>query len=310
MKKHNCRNTYISIVSGFLGSGKTTFLQEYMQYLLKTDEKITIIMNEFGTFDVDSLTFNNEVAINALVNGCVCCDLKADLVAQLKNIIADGQTTHIIIEATGIAHPLEIMMACQDPEVIHLISEVKMIGILDASRFLHRHRYSLTTVELMEEQLAYSSTIIINKMDLINDQEQKKLSAELTQINPQATTCYTTFGQLDITTFNNIKHVDNMKSPAKHAHHHGIKSMQYTFSGPIDRQLVYQFILKLPQNVFRLKGFVRFRDCADVIYEFQYAHGLPSYGEVDKEVPLTIVIIGEHIDVERLRNNLDMLQFT
>ena len=70
-------------------------------------------------------------------------------------------------------HPLEIMMACQDPEVIHLISEVKMIGILDASRFLHRHRYSLTTVELMEEQLAYSSTIIINKMDLINDQEQK-----------------------------------------------------------------------------------------------------------------------------------------
>ena len=47
-----------------------------------------------------------------------------------------------------------------------------------------------------------------------------------------------------------------------------------------------------------------------MIYEFQYAHGLPSYGEVDKEVPLTIVIIGEHIDVERLRNNLDMLQFT
>ena len=58
-----------------------------MQYLLKTDEKITIIMNEFGTFDVDSLTFNNEVAINALVNGCVCCDLKADLVAQLKILL-------------------------------------------------------------------------------------------------------------------------------------------------------------------------------------------------------------------------------
>ena len=62
--------------------------------------------------------------------------------------------------------------------------------------------------------------------------------------------------------------------------------------------------------MFSFERFCPFRDCADVIYEFQYAHGLPSYGEVDKEVPLTIVIIGEHIDVERLRNNLDMLQFT
>ena len=69
-----------------LGSGKTTFLQVYAIFI-KTDEKITIIMNEFGTFDVDSLTFNNEVAINALVNGCVCCDLKADLVAQLKILL-------------------------------------------------------------------------------------------------------------------------------------------------------------------------------------------------------------------------------
>ena len=59
-------------------------------------------MNEFGTFDVDSLTFNNEVAINALVNGCVCCDLKADLVAQLK-ILLRMVKQHIIIEATGIA---------------------------------------------------------------------------------------------------------------------------------------------------------------------------------------------------------------
>lgn len=95
-----------------------------------------------------------------------------------------------------------------------------------------------------------------------------------------------------------------------HHHHHGIKSMTYTFTGPIDRQLFYQFIMKLPESVLRLKGYVSFRDQPNAIYEFQYAYGLPDYGIIGMHLPLTIVIIGETLDTNHIRNQLDMLQFT
>ena len=84
--------------------------------------------------------------------------------------------------------------------------------------------------------------------------------------------------------------------------------MQDTFTA-IDRQLFYQFIMRLPDSVLRLKGFVKFRDHR-VTYEFQYAMGLPDYGIIYKDVPMTIVIIGESLDTDRLRNQLDMIQFT
>ena len=88
-----------------------------------------------------------------------------------------------------------------------------------------------------------------------------------------------------------------------HVHHHNVQSMKYTFSTPIDRQLFYQFIMRLPDEVFRLKGFVKFKDQLDAIYEFQFSMGLPTYGITDREVPLTIVIIGEMLDTTRLKTN-------
>ncbi|WP_240595060.1 GTP-binding protein [Staphylococcus argensis] len=84
----------------------------------------------------------------------------------------------------------------------------------------------------------------------------------------------------------------------------------YTFTGPVHRQLFYQFILKLPSNVLRLKGYMRFRDMPETTYFFQYASGMPSYEIVEREASLTLVLIGEELDINRLRNQLDMLQFT
>lgn len=59
-----------------------------------------------------------------------------------------------------------------------------------------------------------------------------------------------------------------------------------------------------------MKGYVQFRDTPNETYEFQYAYGMPDYGVIDKDLPLTIVIIGEQLDVNRLKNKLDMIQFS
>ena len=66
-----------------------------------------------------------------------------------------------------------------------------------------------------------------------------------------------------------------------HVHHHNVQSMKYTFSAPIDGQLFYQFIMRLPDEVFRLKGFVKFKDHW-MQYTIQFSMGLPTYGITDR----------------------------
>ncbi|UMT78810.1 GTP-binding protein [Staphylococcus roterodami] len=312
MKNNKDEKIRISIINGFLGSGKTTLLTHYISELLKNDEKIKIIMNEFGSFDIDSNSISNEIEVYSLINGCVCCDLKQELVSELTAIALNGDVNHVIIEATGIAHPLELLIACQDPKLVSYFEKPTIIGVLDAKRFLNRHQYTDNTVSLMEDQLKLSDIVIINKIDLVTDDNIQIIKSQLYDICPGVMTYTTTFGHVPFNTLllkTKNKQLAN-ENHQHHHHHHGIKSMHYTFSGPIDRQLFYQFILKLPDSVLRLKGYVIFRDKPDAIYEFQYAYGLPDYGIVSMNVSLTIVIIGETLDTNQLRNQLDMLQFT
>ena len=297
----------ITIINGFLGSGKTTFLNNCIHQLLKKDEKITIIMNEFGSFDVDSLLIEEDITVKSLINGCVCCDLNNDLVLQLQSLIKEGVSQHILIESTGIAHPLEVFAACQDPTIVNDVEIPEIIGLVDALRFNNRMKYTAETNELMEEQIKYSDVIILNKMDLVTQVELENIKKQLVSINNKATIYVTTYSKLDDVVVKN-KSADINRHV--HIHHHNVQSMKYTFSTPIDRQLFYQFIMRLPDEVFRLKGFVKFKDQLDAIYEFQFSMGLPTYGITDREVPLTIVIIGEMLDTTRLKNQLEMIQFT
>lgn len=308
MRNNKDEKIKISIISGFLGSGKTTLLIHYISEILKTDEKVKVIMNEFGSLDVDGNHLSNIVDVRSILNGCVCCDLKIDLVNQIESLVQGNETDHIIIEATGIAHPIEIIMACQDPRIVEYVRQPQVIGVVDAERFINRMQYSESTMRLMEEQLEVSHILIVNKTDLISEDKQQQLKDELNLINAQVPIILTSYGKVNIDEISQFR--DDVVTTHTHSHHHGINSMQYTFSGPIDRQLFYQFILRLPDNVLRLKGYVQFRDTPNETYEFQYAYGMPDYGVIDKDLPLTIVIIGEQLDVNRLKNKLDMIQFS
>lgn len=308
MKNIKQPKTPITIVTGFLGSGKTTFLSNYVKYLLRKNENPSIIVNEYGNLDVDSAALSDDVEVASILNGCVCCDLQQDLIKQLKHFLNKSAMHHIIIEATGIAHPIEIIAACQDPEIVANVQTPMVIGLLDAPRFLTRTQYTHSTKQLMEEQLEVSHAIVVNKMDLLKSDAYDDLKA-IDKINSEAPKFYTTYADMHMDAFDTITNT-SLPTKKSHMHHHGINSVQYHFSGPIDRQLFYQFILRLPDNVLRLKGYVKFRDMPHETYEFQYAFGLPDYQIIDDEMPLTIVMIGEQIDENQIRNKLDMLQFT
>ena len=310
MKKRKNKEVRVTIITGFLGSGKTTFLNEYIKQLLNNDEKLAIILNEYGNFYVEDDIKQTQTKVYPILNGCVCCDSSTELIDQLMELTKDQSLTHIIIEATGIAQPLDIYTACLFPDLTDRLAVPTIIGVADAQGLLTMDEYSQDMSRLMSDQLAASHFIIINKTDLVEDYYLKHIDHLLSYSNTFAPRVYTSYGQVDLAQIEPVEHPEGTVDASYKTSHLGINSLVYTFTVPVHRQLFYQFILKLPSNILRLKGYMCFRDMPDATYFFQYASGVPSYEIVERDMPLTLVLIGEGLDLNRLRNQLDMLQFT
>ncbi|NHA43465.1 CobW family GTP-binding protein [Staphylococcus schleiferi] len=325
--------TRLTIVNGFLGSGKTTFLNHYMTQILKKDEKVALIVNEFVDFDVDSRILKDYNVKKSILQGCICCDLQHDLIAVLYQLSQqENNVDHIIIEATGIANPIDVLIACQDPLIAQAFENPEAICIVDSSRFLSRQNYSKQTLDLLEDQVRASQTIVINKVDLLtNDSDLKEIVEAIETIAPKSRVLISDHGQVQQTVIENTgaeytlpehahrhghhahhNHEHHHDGNHHHDHHHAhYTSLKYTFSSAISQAQLVQFILKLPENVLRLKGYVRLRESPNEMYLIQYAQGLPTIESVgDVDFPSSVVLIGEQLDEARLRNNLDVLQFS
>lgn len=294
----------IIIISGFLGSGKTTLLSQIIAQ--RGEKKIAILMNELGGFNVDSKVLGEETPYNELLNGCICCDLKSDVAIQINDLYHRHHPELIIIEATGVAHPVEIYDACTDPAVTNIAVVQNITTILDGPRFLKRHQFTQTTKRLMEEQVKYAHIVMINKQDLLTEDELSQIKAVIQQLNPKAITYVTSYCKIntELLSF----YGDRMNV---HAHfHHGIESIVYEFKGAIDARQFVDWLRNLPETILRVKGYIKFREQPDQVVLFQYAYGIPQYEEEMMQLPLKLVIIGESLNKQQLLNQLDMLQFS
>lgn len=102
------RKTPVVILSGFLGSGKTTLLARMLDYYAKRRIRPAVIMNEAGDVNLDGQLVNEEVPMREMLSGCICCTIRGDLGMEIRDLIADRSPDLILIEATGVANPMEI----------------------------------------------------------------------------------------------------------------------------------------------------------------------------------------------------------
>ncbi|MEJ7541713.1 CobW family GTP-binding protein [Staphylococcus intermedius] len=300
------------LIHGFLGSGKTTFLNHYMTQILKKDEKVALIVNEFGDFDVDSHLLSRFDVQQSALQGCICCDIQNELIAHLYELTSDAEVDYIIVEATGVANPIDILVACQDPLLAHAFSSIETIGLVDSVRFMKRHENTAQTKALMEDQIRASQTVLINKVDLIEDEAQLQVMIEeIKKLSPKSRIVLTQYGET-LKTIEKGANAQNIDVATFHSHTHAhYTSLQYNFDSPVAQEALVQFILRLPDNVLRLKGYIRLREQPEETFLIQYSEGLPSIESVGNlKLPTSIIIIGEQLDKAMLRNQLDMLQFT
>ena len=187
----------VNVVYGFLGAGKTTFIKYLMEYPPQ-DEKVVILVNEFGEVGVDGLLLADQKGLIAdvveLPSGCICCTLSADFRRQFMELHERFHPDRIIVEPTGVAMISQIMQILMAEDLRPLYTDSNLIHILDSSEFLDfikRQRH------FMENQLRRSSFVVLNKIDRVKPHMVELLIQSVKEINPVAEVFPTSFGQLD-----------------------------------------------------------------------------------------------------------------
>lgn len=174
----------VTIITGFLGSGKTTLLNHILsnQQGLKT----AVLVNEFGEIGID-----NELIISAdegnnmveLSNGCICCTINEGLVEAVTKILArEEKVERLIIETTGVADPLPVILTFVGTDFRDFTHLDAVITIVDAETFTPQHFES----EVALKQIAYGDILLLNKVDLVNKEQLTVLETYIASIKKKS----------------------------------------------------------------------------------------------------------------------------
>ncbi|MEJ7541542.1 CobW family GTP-binding protein [Staphylococcus intermedius] len=297
----------IVIVTGFLGGGKTSTLNYLIQDALDRDLKPAVIINEFGAKNVDAQLVTEDVKMALLTNGCICCDLKADVSQQLHELYLAHQPDIVLIECSGAAHPVEVFDACMTPVLAPYIQDLKMLGIIDAAAYDSRDALPETIQNLMDEQIRYCSHLIVNKIDLMESEQLLAVVQTLQQQYPDIPYILTRYGEI---TLQEIQSTAEYRiSERTSVHHHGhLSHLLYEFESPIQQSALIEGLKRL-KGVYRIKGFVYFKDY-ETPYVVQYLPGQLELKPCPIEMSPYLVVVGHDLNEEDIIETLDIVEFS
>ncbi len=262
----------VTLLTGCLGSGKTTLLN----YILTQShgKRIAVIENEFGEISVDrDLVVGADKDIFEMSNGCVCCSIKGDLIKTLNKLFERrDRFDSILIECTGLASPGPLAQAfIVEDEIENGLRLDSSTNIVDAKHFW-RH---LEDIDVSWEQIAVSNVILINKIDLVSNDELIAIENRIKEINPSASIYRTKNSQIDLDKIFDVKGFElkdaeelnklmNHESHEEHEHSGEISSVGIVLEGDIDieRFLMWLRMLGIMEgmDVFRSKGILSVPD--------------------------------------------------
>jgi len=179
-----------TVVSGMLGSGKTTFIG---QLLKESRERTVVLVNDFGALGIDGEIFS-AAGIEAveLPSGCVCCTLKFDLITTIARIRATFDPEHLVIEPSGVASPSGVLEALESAG----IRQVSVVGIVDATEFLELHEAEAFGT-FFRDQIVNADVILVNKIDLAGEETTRRTAAVIESLNPAAIVYSTVQAQIE-----------------------------------------------------------------------------------------------------------------
>ena len=204
----------VSLLCGFLGAGKTTLLKHILETKHSEDGfKCAVIVNDMAALNIDKSLIDQSAMIQsdkviAMQNGCFCCTLQNDLVDQIIELANKKMFNYMLIEASGVSEPSQIAPLfdlCDDqhnheeehkdgPQLAEVARLDTAVTVIDGAEFYnnlesmkHYEEGEIrgTVAELMMEQVEFSNVVILNKTDLVNEEQQKDIVERITMLNPK-----------------------------------------------------------------------------------------------------------------------------
>ena len=201
----------VTVLSGFLGAGKTTVLTHILNN--REGKKVAVIVNDMSEINIDESIIKNDVALNhkeeklvEMSNGCICCTLREDLLIEVTRLAKEKKFDYLLIESTGISEPLPVAetFTFEDENGVSLSDVSKldtMVTVVDAVNFtkdyyeakdLKEVGESLgeedlrSVADLLVDQVEFADIILISKTDLVNQKDIDKLKAVIRNLNTDA----------------------------------------------------------------------------------------------------------------------------
>jgi len=325
--------TPITVVTGFLGAGKTTLVN----YILKEQKKwkIAVLENEFGEVSIDdglvAEAIDTPEDIITMDNGCVCCSIRGDLIRTLAQLEKRRhEFDAILLETTGLADPAPIVYTCQTNPKINESYRIDSIICLADCKHLTQHLDEQKPDDSVNEalqQVAFADKILLNKVDLVSEEEKKKVKERLGRINNFATIIETERSRapldkiLGLNTFNieSILKVEpnffDDDDDSKKSHNLDlVQSVGVQFKGNLHAQWFNMFMMDLLKeraaDLYRTKGVLSFHGQGDVKFVFQGVHEQINFGPAsepwgsDEERTNKFVFIGKNLNRKELTKSL------
>ena len=301
----------VLLLTGYLGSGKTTLLNRILAN--RKGIKFAVIVNDIGEVNIDAdliekggVVGKTDDSLVALQNGCICCTLKMDLVAQLGEIMDAGRFDYIVIEASGICEPAPIAQTiCTMPmlgpqyvkdtvpyvdSIVTVVDALRMKDEFALGDALAREDIGEEDLErLVIEQIEFCNIVLLNKAAELTEDELAKLTAIVRGLNPGARVLPCNYGDIDLdeiiytgmfdfervatsATWIQAVESDVPEEEEGEALEYGIDTFVYYRRGAFDlNKFDYLIAKKWPEGIIRAKGLCYFTDDIDKCWLFEQA---------------------------------------
>jgi G3E family GTPase len=281
-----------TVVSGLLGSGKTTFIKNFVR---GATEKTVVLVNDFGKAGIDGEIFSaGGIESVELPSGCVCCTLKFDLITTIQRIRKQFKPEHLLIEPSGVASPSGVLEALVSAGV----SRTTVIGIVDAVEFVELYESGMYG-SFFEDQIVNSDVILVNKTDLANETVIAGTERMISTINPRAILFRTVNAGIDMP----LPDAPLQRTIVSSNCHFHFETLSFKLANRTELTLVQKLFDDLSQGKFgrvaRAKALV---GTPEGPYRFDSTFGKVDMVRFEKDIEKSrLVVIGEGLDEASIR---------
>ena len=308
----------VTVLSGFLGAGKTTVLSHILNN--RENKKVAVIVNDMSEINIDSEIIQNEVSLNRseeklieMSNGCICCTLREDLLLEVTDLAKQGRFDYLVIESTGISEPLPVAetFTFADEKGISLSDIANldtMATVVDAVNFLKDYEDAKylkdsgeslgeederSVADLLVDQVEFADLILISKTDLVTSEEVKRLTAILKTLNTSAKIVPISHGKVDVNDvldtglfdFERAQQAPGWLKEMRGEHvpeteEYGIGSFTYSARRPFHPNKFFNFLHGTEKygKLIRSKGYFWLATRPQFAGQWSQAGGIASYG--------------------------------